>query len=37
VRLLDTEARALAHWTPVRLYHAAAEVAARGLGVMREG
>jgi selenocysteine-specific elongation factor len=29
VRLLDTEARALAHWTPVRLYHAAAEVAAR--------
>ena len=29
VRLLGTEARALAHWTPVRLYHAAAEVAAR--------
>jgi len=29
LRLLGTEARALAHWTPVRLYHAAAEVAAR--------
>jgi selenocysteine-specific elongation factor len=29
VRLLGTETRALAHWTPVRLYHAAAEVAAR--------
>jgi len=29
VRLLATEAKALAHWTPVRLYHAAAEVAAR--------
>jgi selenocysteine-specific elongation factor len=29
VRLLGTEARPLAHWTPVRLYHAAAEIAAR--------
>ena len=29
VRLLGTEIRALAHWTPVRVYHAAAEVAAR--------
>jgi selenocysteine-specific elongation factor len=29
VRLLGTEARALAHWMPVRVYHAAAEVAAR--------
>jgi selenocysteine-specific elongation factor len=29
VRLLATEAKALAHWTPVRVYHAAAEVAAR--------
>jgi selenocysteine-specific elongation factor len=29
LRLLGTEARALAHWTPVRLYHAAAEIGAR--------
>jgi selenocysteine-specific elongation factor len=29
VRLLRAETRALAHWTPVRLYHAAAEVAGR--------
>jgi selenocysteine-specific elongation factor len=29
LRLLHTQDRALAHWTPVRLYHAAAEVGAR--------
>ncbi|MFZ1992111.1 MAG: selenocysteine-specific translation elongation factor [Alphaproteobacteria bacterium] len=29
LRLLDSEARPLAHWTPVHLHHAAAEVPAR--------
>jgi len=29
LRVLASEGRALAHWTPVRLHHAAAEVAAR--------
>ncbi|MFO1400847.1 MAG: selenocysteine-specific translation elongation factor [Steroidobacteraceae bacterium] len=29
LRLLATEPRALAHWTPVRLHHGASEVAAR--------
>ncbi len=29
LRVLASEARALAHWTPLRLHHAAAEVAAR--------
>jgi len=29
LRVLATEPRALAHWTPVRLHHAAVEVAAR--------
>ena len=29
MRVLASEAKALAHWTPVRLHHAAAEVAAR--------
>ncbi len=29
LRLLASESRALTHWTPVRLHHAAAEVAAR--------
>jgi selenocysteine-specific elongation factor len=29
MRVLASEGRALAHWTPVRLHHAAAEVAAR--------
>ncbi len=36
VRLLGTEVRALAHWTPVRLHHAAAEVAAR-VALLEEG
>jgi selenocysteine-specific elongation factor len=29
LQLLGTEARSLAHWTPVRMHHAASEVAAR--------
>jgi selenocysteine-specific elongation factor len=29
LRVLESEARALGHWTPVRLHHAAADVAAR--------
>jgi selenocysteine-specific elongation factor len=29
LRVLASEARALAHWTPLRLHHAAAEIAAR--------
>jgi selenocysteine-specific elongation factor len=35
VRVLASEGRALTHWTPVRLHHAAAEVAAR-IAVLEE-